>query len=37
LAHDIKTAYRAKVTGFKTNVGAFKEILLPHKFTEYLK
>lgn len=36
LAHDIKTAYRAKVSGFKTNVGYFKELLLPHKYTDFL-
>lgn len=37
LAHDIKTAIKAKISGFKTNVGYFKDVLLPHKYADFLQ
>jgi hypothetical protein len=36
LAHDLRTAFNSKVSHYKTNVGYFKDVLLPHKFQDFL-
>lgn len=35
-AHDLKTAYRSNVGSFKSNLSYFKDVLLPHKFQDFL-
>jgi hypothetical protein len=37
LAHDIRTACKVKISGYKTNLGYFKDVLLPHKFQDFLQ
>jgi hypothetical protein len=36
-AQDIKTAYKAYSGGLRSNLSYFKDVLLPHKFQDFLK
>lgn len=37
LAHDLTTAFKQKIAGFKTNTSYFKDVMLPHKFQDFLQ
>lgn len=37
LAHDLRTALNSKTSHFKTNFSYFKDVLLPHKFQDFLQ
>lgn len=36
IAHDLTTAYHSSVGRFKSNLSYFKDVLLPHKFQDFL-